>query len=174
VRLAGAGLEADVPSGWDARIYSRPLAAPEVLPEPQASPFHRRVEASGGTASLHAASFALPLGDGDFGTGATSSMPAAGAFVAVLEYEVGGGLRPGVGLFAARGAPVPLGRRDFDPRALLRPRPGQLGAQRFFTAGGRPFCLYAVLGSEAASTGPLDELNRLLGSLRFGPALGIG
>lgn len=174
MKLAGAGLEADVPSGWDARIYSRPLAAPEVLPGPEASPFHRRVQASGGTASLHAASFALPVSDGDFGTGATSSMPAGGAFVAVLEYEVGGGLRPGVGLFAARGAPVPLGRRDFDPRALLRPRPGQLGAQRFFTADGRPFCLYAVLGSEAASAGPLDELNRLLGSLRYGRALEVG
>jgi hypothetical protein len=174
VRLAGAGLEANVPAGWDARIYSRPLAAPEVLPEPEASPFHRRVRTSGGTASLHAASFALPVSDGDFGTGATSSMPAAGAFVAVLEYELGGGLRPGVGLFAARGAPIPLGRRDFDPRALLRARPGQLGAQRFFSAGGRPFCLYAVLGSEAASAAPLAELNGLLGSLRFAPALAVG
>jgi len=174
MRLAGAGLEANVPSGWDARIYSRPLAVPEVLPEPEASPFRRRVQTSGGTASLHAASFALPVNDGDFGTGATSSMPAPGAFVAVLEYELGGGLRPGAGLFAARGAPIPLGRDDFDPRALLRARPGQLGAQRFFTAGGRPFCLYAVLGSEAASAAPLDQLNGLLGSLRFGPALAIG
>ena len=174
MRLAGAGLSAEVPAGWDARIYSRPLAAPQVLPEPEASPFHQRVKASGGSASLHAASFPLPVSDGDFGTGATSSMPAAGAFVALLEYEVGGGLRPGVGLFAARGAPLPLGRRDFDPRALLRPRPGQLGAQRFFTAGGRPFCLYAVLGSASASVAALDELNRLLASLRFGRALGLG
>jgi hypothetical protein len=172
MRLAGAGLAAEVPSGWDARIYSRPLSTPEVLAEPRASPFRRRAETSGGTASLHAASFPLPVGDGDFGTGATSSMPARGVFVAVLEYEVGGGLEPGIGLFAPTGMPT-LARGDFAPDTLLRPRPGQLGAQRFFTVGGRPFCLYAVLGSEAAS-GSLGELNRLLGSLRFGDALGLG
>jgi len=167
VKLAGAGLSAEVPAGWDARIYSRPLSAPAVLPEPEASPFHRRTHVSGGSASLHAANFPLPVDDGDFGTGATSSMPAAGAFVALLEYEVGGGLEPGVGLFAAEGIPLPLVRRNFAPDSLLRPRPGQVGVQRFFTAEGRPFCLYAVLGSGAASPGALPELNRLLASLRF-------
>jgi hypothetical protein len=165
MRLAGAGIAAEVPVGWDARIYSRPLALPALLPE--ASPFHRRTSASGGTGSLHAANFPLPARDGDFGTKATSSMPAGGAFLALLEYEVGGGLEPGRGLFAAGATPGPLARADFAPEAMLRPRPGQAGVQRFFTAGGRPFCLYAVLGRSAAPAGALSELNRLLASLRF-------
>ena len=174
MRLAGAGIAAEVPAGWDARIYTRPLAAPEVLPQPGPSPFRRPAAASGGSAGLHAASFPLPPSDGDFGTGATSSMPAGGAFLSLLEYEVGAGLRPGVGLFAPRGAPGGLEPGDFAPETMLRPRPGQAGAQRFFTAGGRPFCLYAVLGRAAERGGALDDLNRLLASLRFGSALVAG
>jgi hypothetical protein len=172
VRLAGAAISAEVPAGWDARIYSRPLAAPAVLPE--ASPFHRRSSASGGSASLHASNFALPANDGDFGTKATSSMPAGGAFLALLEYEIGGGLEPGAGLFAARVVPGPLARHEFAPDAMPRPRPGQAGVQRFFTAAGRPFCLYAVLGRAAEAEGALSELNRLLASLRFGRAFAAG
>ena len=171
MRLAGAGLAAEVPAGWDARIYTRPLAAPAVLPAPRVSPFERQARAAGGTASLHAASFPLPADDGDFGTEATSTMPAGGAFLALLEYEVGGGLEPGVGLFAARGLPGALRRGDFAPEAMLRPRPGRGGVQRFFTVAGRPFCLYAVIGRAAESTGALGELNGLLGSLRFSRGL---
>jgi hypothetical protein len=170
MRLAGSGVEVTVPAGWDARVYTRPLAAPALMPNPPLDPFHRDVQARGGTASLHAASFALPADDGDFGTGATAEMSPSGTFVALLEYQAGGGLEPGKGLYAGR-PPASLAPDDFDPRALLRALPGQLGAQRFFTASGRPFCLYAVIGSEAFSR-RLVELNELVSSLWFSPALG--
>ena len=173
MRLAGAGLGVDVPAGWDARIYTRPLSEPGVLPQPEASPFSRQPITRGGTASLHAASFPLPREDGDFGTGATSDMPPSGAFVALLEYESGGGLEPGVGLFEAIGPPAPLRRDDLAPDALLRARPGQKGAQRFFTADGRPFCLYVVVGSAAVAR-TLPDVNRLLASLRFSPVPRVG
>ena len=52
MKLASHGLTVDVPQGWDARIYRRPQAEP----------------------NLHAANFPLPTDDGDFGSGALSTM----------------------------------------------------------------------------------------------------
>jgi hypothetical protein len=166
--IAAYGVEASVPAKWDARIYARPLAWARALPGVP-SPFARHPEAHGGTATLHAASFALPAEDGEFGTKATESMPRGGAFLALVEYEAGAGLQPGVGLFAPSRPPTGLRAEDFAPETMVRPLPGQRGAQRFFTASGRPFCLYAVLGSAAHTEPALDELNRLLGSLRIAP-----
>jgi hypothetical protein len=163
--LAAYGLEAAIPPGWDARIYARPLA--RTAPLPAVSPFARHVEARGGTATLHAATFALPEHDAEFGTTATASMPADSAFLALVEYERGARLEPGTGLFAAPGPPGALREADFAPETMLRPRAGQVGAQRFFTASGRPFCLYAVLGSEARARRALRRLNELLGSIRI-------
>jgi hypothetical protein len=166
VSLAAYGLEVSVPAGWVARIYARPLARAAAIPA-FPSPFARRAEAHGGTATLHAASFALPAQDAEFGTTATESMPRAGAFLALVEYEAGAGLEPGVGLFSPPGPPGTLGAGDFAPETMLRPRPGQVGAQRFFTASGRPFCLYAVLRGGGRAGSGLGELNRMLGSLRI-------
>jgi hypothetical protein len=163
--LAAYGLEARVPAGWDARIYARPLARASALPG--VAPFSRRAEAHGGSATLHAASFALPSSDADFGTTATESMPRGGAFLALVEYEAGAGLEPGVGLFAPPGLPSALRAGDFAPETMLRPRRDQVGAQRFFTASGRPFCVYAVLGSQGRAQRALADLNALLGSIRI-------
>jgi len=157
-----------VPGGWDARIYARPLARAAALPAVP-SPFARRPEAHGGTATLHAASFALPARDGEFGTTATESMPRGGAFLSLVEYESGAGLEPGTGLFAAQGPPTALRPADFAPETMVRPRTGQAGAQRFFTTSGRPFCLYAVIAAGAHPAPALGELNRLLSSLRIAP-----
>jgi hypothetical protein len=165
VSTAGYGLEVNIPRGWDARIYARPLARVAAVPAVP-SPFSRSPEAHGGTATLHAASFALPAGDGEFGTAATESMPHGGAFLAVVEYEAGAGLEPGVGLFAPPGPPTELRAGDFAPETMLRPLPGHIGAQRFFTASARPFCLYAVLRSAPRARRALGDLNRMLGSLR--------
>ena len=164
--VAAYGVEVRVPAGWDARIYARPLARASALPA--ISPFARHPEAHGGSATLHAATFPLPARDGEFGTAATDSMPRSGAFLALVEYERGAGLEPGVGLFAPTGPPRALSAGDFAPETMLRPRPGQVGAQRFFTTAGRPFCLYAVLGS-AAHGAAIAALNRLLGSIRIAP-----
>lgn len=166
MRIDGYGILLDLPSGWDGRLYSRPLVEPSVLPPALGLPFFRSPSARGGAATLHIANFTLSLKAGDFGTGATASMPGDGVFAALVEYQPGQGLEPGRGLFEPRGIPVPLAPRDFDAAALLRAVPGQAGAQRFFTVGDRPLCLYAVLGSTQGVDAPLSQLNRALASLR--------
>jgi hypothetical protein len=50
---------------------------------------------------------------------------------------------------------------------MLRRLPGQAGAQRFFTAAGRPFSLYAVLGSGRRAPALVPRLNELLGAIRI-------
>lgn len=136
------GIAVGAPPGWEARIF-------------------RLVD---GEPTVHAASFPLPLTDGEFGANATRHMRSDGAFVSVTEYRVDGKLRPEQGLFAPP-QPPGLARTAFSPNALLRGVTGQLGTQAFFTAAGRPFGLYAVLGSSAALGRRLRELNELLASL---------
>jgi hypothetical protein len=153
MRLSAHGIELELPAGWEGRIYRVRGSAP----------------------ILHAASFALPGSDGDFGSGATARMPAGGAFLALKEYRAGPRLIPGRGLFAARGLPVPLDARHFDPRVLQVGRRGQAGLQHFFTAAGRPFCLYAVVSVSpsrsariASARERVADVNRILSSLAIG------
>jgi hypothetical protein len=154
-------LAVDLPRGWDGRIHARPpelaggrraLGRPAERPAP---------------ATLHAASFALPPKDGDFGSNATASMSERDTFLAVTEYLEGNGLRAGSGLFRSRRLPHPLRPGLFSPHTLLVGRPGQAGFQHFFTAGGRPFCLYVVVGSPPASERSLGAVTRVLASLRI-------
>jgi len=128
--LKAHGLTIDVPHGWEGRIFRRP----------------------GGDPTLHAANYALPDADGDFGGTASRRMPHGGSFLALTEYQPGQGLEPGKGLFAAEAIPLPLGPHEFHPRTLMVARPGHRGFQHFFTAGNRPFCLYAVIRPHAAGT----------------------
>ena len=67
-------------------------------------------------------------------------------FVVLFEY---GPESLGTPLFAAQGVPARRRADMFGSKRLQRPLPGQLGCQRFFTANGRPFCLYVVAGSRA-------------------------
>ncbi len=124
--LSHHGLHLVAPPGWSARIYLRDAPAGAV-----------------GHPTLHAATFPLPASRGDFGSGAAALMSVDDALVVLLEY---GPASLGTALFAAAGLPRPRAA-DFSPRALQRTLPGQSGFQRFFTWGGRPFCLYVVLGS---------------------------
>jgi hypothetical protein len=153
VRLSAHGIALELPPGWDGRLYRRPGSDP----------------------ILHAASFPLPGDDGDFGSGATARMPARGAFLALKEYRPGPRLLPGSGLFAPRSIPLPLEPRRFHPRALQVGRAEQAGFQHFFTASGRPFCLYAVIAVAAirAATAPrapdrVGELTGILSTLEVG------
>jgi hypothetical protein len=147
VRIAAHEIELELPRGWDGRLY-RVAGSPPIL---------------------HAASFALPLQDGDFGSGATAAIPPGGAFLALKEYQPGPRLLPGVGLFESRAIPLPLTPGHFHPRALQVGRRGQAGLQHFFTASGRPFCLYAVIETRAtASVSPArvhDRVGQLSGIL---------
>jgi hypothetical protein len=151
MRIAAHGIELELPRGWNGRLYRLP----------------------GGDPILHAASFPLPATDGDFGSGATAIMPAHGAFLALKEYRPGPRLLQGVGLFAARHVPLPLQPGWFHPHALQVGRAGQAGFQHFFTASGRPLCLYAVIEIAARSASAtrardrVDELTRILSTLQI-------
>jgi hypothetical protein len=128
-RVSAFGLSTVAPAGWDARVFRH----------------------GDGHPTLHLASFPLPPVDGEFGTTATGRMPADALFLTLTEYGVAG--EAGRGLFAG-GAPRSLPLREFGERTLLLARPGQRGLQRFFSAAGRDFCLYAVL-SDGPRSGAL-------------------
>jgi hypothetical protein len=145
------GIAAELPQGWSGRIF----------------------RLAGGGATLHAATFALALDDSTFGDASTALVPAGGCFFALTEYLPGGGLDPGVGLFAARRFPRVLDPTSFSTRKLAHARPGQSATQHFFTASGRPFCLYVVIAdspSRVHRRAQLDSLNRVLASVRVAPA----
>jgi len=146
--LEAHGLRVELPQGWSGRVFRRPA----------------------GGATLHAGDFQLPFDDGEFGDASTGLMPAGASFLALTEYLPGAGLEPGVGLFAARSIP-----RALDPTALRRtglahPRPGQAGAQHFFTTAGRPFCLYVVVsGPRSERRRQLPAISAVLRSVRIDP-----
>jgi hypothetical protein len=149
VILEGHGLAVELPAGWSGRLFRR----------------------AGGATTLHAATFALALEDGEFGDRSTAAMPPGSTFLSLTEYRPGGHLKACAGLFRARRLPVPVDPTTFSSRTLAHPRPGQSGLQHFFTAGGRPFCLYVVIaggrGRQGGRRSQLAALNRVLASVRI-------
>jgi hypothetical protein len=117
--LEAHGLHVVLPAHWSGRVFRR----------------------GGGNATLHAASFPLSLHDGEFGDASTARMKPGASFLALTEYVPGASLVPGEGLFAPRRLTLPLEPTRFSIKGLAHPRPGQTGAQQFFTSAGRPFCL---------------------------------
>jgi len=85
----------------------------------------------------------MPARRGDWGDGAVQLMGAGDVFVALVEFG-----RPSVGtaLFASRGFPVPLTGADLSRTSLQHSIAGQAGVQRWFSAAGRAWCLYVVVG----------------------------
>lgn len=147
MKLAGHGIEVDLPPGWDGRTYRRPDGDP----------------------TLHAGNFPLPAEDGDFGSGALATMADDGVFVVLTEYDPAGA---GTGLFARRGLPLPLRAPDLDSQALQRRIPGQFGIQRFFTEAERTWCLYVVVGSRPDPRTLLGLANEVLATLMISPRTG--
>ena len=144
--LGAHGMRVELPRGWSGRVS----------------------RAADGLATLHAGDFQLPLDDGEFGDLSTAAMPGVATFLAATEYAPGAGLTPGVGLFGPKRIPLPLDPTDFGSSRLQHPRPGQVGTQHFFTASGRPFCMYAVIaGPRHARRHQLLALDRVLRSLRI-------
>ena len=80
-------------------------------------------------------------------------------FAVLFEY---GPDSVGTRLFAHQGMPGPLDTSDFKPYVLRRGLTGQSGTQWFFTESGRPFTLYAVLGSHARRSALVPRVNQLL------------
>jgi hypothetical protein len=125
MRLSAHGIDVDVPPGWEARIMRREVQAFGEQPRPV----------------VHLANFPLPEQRGDVGAGVVEKMQAADVFVAMFEY---GPESVGQPLFAHEGLPR-LRPSHFSARRLQRTMPGQAGAQLFFTAARRAFCLYVVV-----------------------------
>jgi hypothetical protein len=148
VILTAHGVRVELPRGWSGRLFSR----------------------GGAVATLHAGNFTLALKDGEFGDRSTAGMHPGASFVALTEYRPGAGLKPGAGLFAPRRIPRPLDPTAFAATGLAHPRPGQVGGQHFFTASGRPFCLYVVLaGARGTRRHQLAVVDHVLASLRIEP-----
>ena len=142
MRIHGHALAVELPPRWEGRIFRH----------------------HGGEATLHAANFALPPTDGDYGARATGSMGSGGAFVAITEFEPEMANTP---LFHRRGLPTKVRPADLSPRALMRVRPGMAGMQRFFHDHGRAFCLYVVLGTEPSRLRLCRFVNDVLGSVEI-------
>jgi hypothetical protein len=160
VHIAAHSLSVDLPQGWDGRIYARRV---ETAGQSEAD---RSAASTPQAATLHAANFALPGQDADFGTKATAGMSVRSVFLALTEYVEGNGLRAGRGLFEGD-PPQALRAEMFSPETLLLARPGQVGCQHFFTQRNRPFCLYVVLGSLQRVPGLLPSVNSVLASMKI-------
>lgn len=144
------GVEADLPPGFEARIYRRIPAANERA-----------------FTVCQFATFALPAGTGDFGNSAVGTMTPDDVFVVLFEY---GPESVGQRLFAAQGMPRRLAADQFLPTVLRRAMRGQSGTQWFFTESGRPFTLYSVLGSHARRAALVPKVNALLAGIRIAPS----
>jgi hypothetical protein len=148
VNLEAHSLRVTLPSGWSGHAFRR----------------------AGQLATLHAGDFNLAIPDGEFGDRSTAVMPHGGSFLALTEYLPGAGLEPGKGLFSSARIRLPLDPTSFATSALAHPRPGQAGMQHFFTAAGRPLCLYVVLaGARGTRRRQLAVLDRVLRSLHVAP-----
>jgi hypothetical protein len=158
-RLQQSGLEIDLQPGWEGRIFTRPIRSE---PSTRATPRGGRSEHS--RPILHAGNFALPSEVGDYGSGAVELMRNSHAFITVVDF---GPDAAGSPLFARRGIPRPLRADQFGPMILQRTLPGQSGTQQFFTAAGRGFCLYVVLGSHLLRPRLVALVNQAVRSLRI-------
>jgi hypothetical protein len=118
------------------------------------------------TPVLHLASFGLPEGRGDYGSGAVNLMTSRDVFLALVEF---GPDSVGTPLFAPSGVPR-LRASELLESVMQRPVPGMAGAQRFFTVSGRAFCSYAVVGSVARRSTLVGLLNGALSGITVAPA----
>jgi len=173
-RLAGYGLAVGLPAGWEGRIYRRAASVPAA---PAVGTGAVQLTSGSATGSvdrwhderthpvLHLANFALPGSRGDFGTGAVERMSPDHVFIALLQF---GTDCLGTALYAPQGFPR-VAARDFNPNGLQRKVAGQAGFQHFFTAAGRPLCLYVVLGAHRQAGALCPQINDVLAGIEVSP-----
>ncbi len=142
------GIESRLPSGFEGRIFVRPAPVGSSYPVGQF------------------ATFPLPDDIGDFGSGAVNLMGPDDVFATLFEF---GPESVGTALFSPQGRPGSLTPEEFSPVRVRRGIPGQSGVQRFFTEAGRPFSLYAVLGSHMRRESLVPSVNALISSLVISP-----
>ena len=144
--LSGQGITVQLPPGWDGSIGQRSTLD----------------DGSVRNLVAHFASFPLPARRGDFGGGAVDLMGPDDAFVALFDY---GSHSAGTALFGVEGSPGSVEASHFDRSVLQKPMPLQSAVQRFFTAGGRGWCIYIVVGSHVDRVDVIPAINSLLASL---------
>lgn len=149
-QIHSAGLTIDPPPGWEAAIYRRAAGEGEIT-----------------YPVVHVATVPLPAGRGDYGGGLVEQLSPDDAFVSFLEF---GPEAAGSALFGTLTAVPGLTPDSFRPRQLQRTILGQAGVQRFFTVGGRAFCLYSVIGSVSNRVSLTARANQVIGSFHVQPA----
>lgn len=166
---AAHGISFELPPGWNGQIYRRRDVG-DMPGRPGAAGAKGRVDVEESGAILRAATVPIDFEDGDFGGGIVERLGALNAFFVLFEYTVDENLTPGEGLFASRRVPWPLEPARFSRRTLHVALPGHAGFQHFFTAAGRPFCLYAVLGNARRRRAGVARVNSILATVRIGPS----
>ena len=148
MRLEHAGVVVDLPAGWEARARTQPPNRP----------------GASGNLLLHAATVPLPAARGDFGSGVVEMLGPDDVFVSLFEYDPEDA---GKALFAATGLPVPA-PSDFSTAVLQRTQLDHSGAQFFFSAVRRAFCLHVVLGSHSRRAAGAVTVGALLAATTVG------
>jgi hypothetical protein len=153
-RLSSRGIAITVPRGWEGRIFVPDLAPPAInLP------------------ILHLTDTVLTTERSSYAPELAARAGGAGILVALLEFDH---RLADVGLYEPQGLRLPLARDRFHQKALQFPSRVQEGHQRFFSEGGRAFCLYVVLGTGPGVDRRLDQANRALASLEIRPRKAAG
>jgi hypothetical protein len=153
-RLAGHGIQAELPRRFEGRIFTRSTSDGAV-----AHPI------------AHFATFPLPPNVADFGGNVTPTMSPTDVFAVLFEY---GPESLGKALFVYNGIPLSITIDQFFPFLLRRGVGGQSGTQWFFTEGNRPFTFYAVLGSHVLRPQLVPEVNSLLRQITITPNARFG
>lgn len=143
--LSAYGIRAELPAGFEGRIYR-----------------HTAADGDEAYAVAQFATFALPVGAGDFGAGAVQHVTSRDVFAVLLEYGPESADRR---LFARNALPRAFELQDFGRHSTRSGHAHHSGAQRFFVEAGRPFTLHAVLGSHIARRLLIPRLNLLLAGL---------
>lgn len=166
MRMRGHGIGADLPRGWEGNIRAEKRAEAAAQMRASGAPEHARNGPDPVTAPVaHFATFALPVERDEFGGDLIEVMDDDDVFVALLEY---GAAEVGTALFSEQGLPRRLDPRLFGPGSLQRSRPGTVGHQRFFTEGGRAFCLYVVIRGDDVHR-HVRRVERLLATVEIEP-----
>jgi hypothetical protein len=146
-RLEGHGIAIRLPRAWEGRIFLPDLAPPAVnLPV------------------VHVTDRPLATPRSSFAPELAARAGAEGTLFALVEYEPA---LAGRGLYAAGPPTPPIPRDALHPAALQVPNPAQEGRQWFFSAAGRAFCLYLVVGIGRGLDARLAHVNEVLASLRI-------
>ncbi len=165
MRIAGHGIDVDLPDGWEGSIDRRVAEEPDTAVA-RAAGEQPAVETEDEHPVTHLANFPLPNDRGDYGSGAVEIMTSTDVLVCLIEY---GSEDVDTPLFENQGIPR-LTPAQFSPAAMQRTVEGMSGTQAFFSENRRAFCLYAVLGSHRDRRALVPAINELLDTLRIAPA----